>query len=69
MLVYKVLNSHQKNQDFRLGFRFHLILRHHMSIFIEGIEFTVDEDRAVSVSFTCFRVEIVGVIINCDKAS
>ena len=40
-----------------------------MSIFIEGIEFTIDEDRAVCVSFPCFRVEIIGVVINCDKAS
>ena len=40
-----------------------------MSVFVEGIEFTIDEDRAVRVSFTCFRVQIVGVVINCDKAS
>ena len=40
-----------------------------MSIFIEGIDFTIYEDRAVSVSFPCFRVEIIGVVINCDKAS
>ena len=40
-----------------------------MSIFIEGIEFPIDEDRAVSVSFPCFRVQIVGVVIDCDEAS
>ena len=53
----------------RLSSRFHLNLLHHMSVFVEGIEFTVDEDRAVCVFFTCVRVEIVGVVINCDEAS